>query len=76
MAAASLSKRYGMDFRRAADRYGALSDRPRTWPGSSASFTMPGVRHVIVDLVGPYERRLEQLERFAGEVMPLLAGLR
>ena len=26
-----------------------------------------GVRHIIVDLVGPYERRLEQVERFGSE---------
>ena len=35
-----------------------------------------GVRHIIVDLVGPYERRLEQVERFGSEVLPLLETLR
>lgn len=75
VATASLSKRYAMDFRRAAERYAAL--------GSAADvaarineFHDAGVRHIIVDLVGPYERRMEQLERFSREVMPLLAGLR
>ena len=75
VATASLSKRYAMDFRRAAERYAAL--------GSAADvaarineFHDAGVRHIIVDLVGPYERRMEQIERFSREVMPLLAGLR
>ena len=75
VATTSLSKRYGMDFRRAADRYGALGSAADV-AGVIGAFHDAGVRHVIVDLVGPYERRLEQLERFAGEVMPLLAGLR
>ena len=35
-----------------------------------------GVRHIIVDLVGPYERRVEQVERFGSEVLPLLETLR
>jgi hypothetical protein len=34
------------------------------------------VRHLILDFVGPYEERDQQIERFAAEAMPLLAGLR
>ncbi|MBH67320.1 MAG: hypothetical protein CMM58_03110 [Rhodospirillaceae bacterium] len=74
-ATASLSKRYAMDFRRAAERYAALGS-----PGDVAErineFYNVGVRHIIIDLVGPYEKRLEQVERFATQVMPLLKTLR
>ena len=37
-----------------------------------AAFRDAGVRHVILDLVGPSEERGAQLERFASEVRPLL----
>ena len=75
VATQSLSKRYAMDFRRAAERYAALGT-PQNVAERITAFHAAGVRHIIVDLVGPYERRMEQLERFAGEVMPLLADLR
>jgi len=39
-------------------------------------FPEAGVRHVILDFVGPYEERDRQIERFASEALPLLAGLR
>ena len=39
-------------------------------------FQQAGVRHLILDFVGPYEERDQQIERFAAEAMPLLAGLR
>ena len=39
-------------------------------------FHQAGVRHLILDFVGPYEERDQQIERFAAEAMPLLAGLR
>jgi hypothetical protein len=35
-----------------------------------------GVRHVILDLLGPYEERDRQIELFAAEGLPLLANLR
>jgi hypothetical protein len=35
-----------------------------------------GVRHVILDLLGPYEERDRQIELFAAEGLPLLADLR
>jgi probable F420-dependent oxidoreductase len=73
-AAAHLSRRYAMDFRDAADRYAALG-RPEHVAESISAFHAAGVRHVILDLVGPPEDRDEQLERFASEVRPLLTGL-
>ena len=74
-AAKSLSYRYAMDFRRAAERYAALGT-----PGQVAArvreFWDAGVRHLVIDLVGPYEDRPRQIEAFAEKVMPLLADLR
>ena len=34
------------------------------------AFYDAGVRHLVLDIVGPYERSGEQLERFAAEVRP------
>ena len=60
-----------MDFRRAAQKYCAL--------GSSAdiaaqikAFIDSGVRHFVLDFVGPHEDRNGQIERFSNEVRPLL----
>jgi len=39
-------------------------------------FHEAGARHIVLDFVGPYEERDRQIERFAAEAMPLLAGLR
>ena len=75
-ATASLSQRYAMDFRKAAERYCALGPPQRAWQTASVRFHAAGVRHVILDLVGPYEERDRQIERFARDVLPLLAGLR
>ena len=74
-AAASLGKRYAMDFRKAAQRYAALGT-PAQVAETICTFHAAGVRHIVVDLCGPYERRQEQVERFAAEVMPLLRDLR
>ena len=74
-ATVTLSQRYGMDFRRAAERYAALgpaqqvADRIRAFHGA-------GVRHIVLDLVGPYEERDKQIEAIAREVLPLLEDLR
>jgi hypothetical protein len=38
-------------------------------------FHAAGVRHVVLDLLGPYEQRNAQIEQFAAEVAPLLADL-
>ena len=71
VATASLSKRYAMDFRKAAERYAGLGN-PQQVAETILKFHDAGVRHISVDLVGPYERRMEQVERFAAEVMPLV----
>ena len=71
----SLSQRYAMDFRKAAQRYAALGT-PQDVVETILGFHQAGVRHLILDFVGPYEERDRQIERFAAEAMPLLAGLR
>ncbi len=71
----SLSQRYAMDFRKAAERYCALGP-PQRVVETILRFHEAGARHVILDFVGPYEERDRQIERFASEVLPLLAGLR
>ena len=38
--------------------------------------TSAGVRHVILDFVGPYEERDRQIERFASEALAAAGGLR
>lgn len=72
-AAEHLSRRYAMDFRAAAKRYAALG-RPEDVAARVDAFLHAGVRHVVVDLVGPLAERDAQLERFAREVRPLLRG--
>jgi probable F420-dependent oxidoreductase len=74
-ATVTLSQRYGMDFRKAAQRYCALGP-PERVAETIVRFHEAGVRHVILDFVGPYEERDRQIERFASEALPLLAGLR
>ena len=74
-AAATLSHRYAMDFRRPAERYAALG-RPAQVAEKIRAFYDAGVRHLVLDLVGPYEERPQQTEAFAREVLPLLADLR
>jgi len=71
----SLSQRYAMDFRKAAQRYAALGT-PQDVAETIFKFQQAGVRHLILDFVGPYEERDQQIERFAAEAMPLLSGLR
>ncbi len=71
----TLSTRYAMDFRGAAERYAALGN-----PGQVAEkireFHAAGARHVVVDLVGPLAERPVKTEQFATEVLPLLKDLR
>ena len=74
-AAASLSRRYAMDFRRPAERYAALG-RPEQVATRIRAFYEAGARHLVLDLVGPYEERPQQIEAFARDVLPLLADLR
>ena len=71
----TLSVRYAMDFRRAAQRYCALG-RPEQVAERIREFHAAGVRHIALDLLGPYEQRNEQIARFAAEAMPLLSDLR
>ena len=74
-AAETLSRRYAMDFRRAAERYAALGPAERVAERIRA-FWDAGMRHLVIDLVGPYEERPRQIEAFARRVLPLLADLR
>src|SRR5581483_6256189 len=74
-ATVTLSQRYAMDFRRAAERYAALGSA-RQIADRIRAFHAAGVRHIALDLVGPYEERDQQIERFACEVLPLLGDLR
>jgi len=71
-AAEHLSQRYAMDFRDAARRYAALG-RPEDVAGQIEAFREAGVRHLVLDPVGPAADRDAQLARFAAEVRPLLA---
>jgi probable F420-dependent oxidoreductase len=71
----TLSQRYGTDMRRAAERYAALGRADQVADRIHA-FHAAGVRHLSIDLLGPYEERPQHIERFAAEVLPLLADLR
>lgn len=73
-AAHHLSVRYGMDFRRAAERYCALG-RPEDVAEQIAGFHAAGVRHIVFDMIGEPEERDPQLEQFAAEVRPLLGQI-
>jgi probable F420-dependent oxidoreductase len=68
-----LSRRYAMDFRKAAQRYAALG-KPADVAARIAELQRAGVRNVIVDVVGRPEERDEQLARFGAEVRPLLGS--
>lgn len=74
VAAESLSKRYAMDFRAATKKY-AFIGAPADVAQRIADFHAAGVRHFVMDCVGPLEDRDAQLERFAKEVRPLLGKL-
>ena len=71
----TLSVRYAMDFRKAAQRYCALGP-PAQIAERIREFHAAGVRHLVLDLVGPYEQRDAQIERVAAEVLPLLRDLK
>ena len=73
-ASETLSVRYAMDFRKAAQRYAALGPATQI-AGRIREFHAAGVRHLVLDLVGPYEERDAQIERVAAEVLPLLKDL-
>ena len=71
----TLSVRYAMDFRKAAARYCALGT-PEQVAERIREFHHAGVRHVVLDLLGPYEERPAQIEWFTADVLPLLKDLR
>jgi alkanesulfonate monooxygenase SsuD/methylene tetrahydromethanopterin reductase-like flavin-dependent oxidoreductase (luciferase family) len=70
----TLSVRYAMDFRKAAARYCALGTPPQV-AETIRAFHAAGVRHIALDLLGPYEERPRQIEAFARDVLPLLRDL-
>jgi alkanesulfonate monooxygenase SsuD/methylene tetrahydromethanopterin reductase-like flavin-dependent oxidoreductase (luciferase family) len=74
-ATVTLSTRYAMDFRKAAQRYCALGPATQVVE-TIRRFHEAGARHVILDFVGPYEERFVEIERFASEALPLLVDLR
>ena len=71
----TLSVRYAMDFRRAAAKYCALG-KPEQVAERIREFHAAGVRHVVLDLLGRYEERRQQIEWFAAKTLPLLRDLR
>lgn len=71
----TLSVRYAMDFRKAAARYCALGT-PHQVAERIREFHAAGVRHVVLDLLGPYEERQRQIAWFANDALPLLRDLR
>lgn len=75
VATKALSHRYAMDFRKAAERYAALGPPDRV-ASRIREFHAAGARHVVLDIVGPYEDRPRQIQWFASDVLPLLADLR
>jgi probable F420-dependent oxidoreductase len=74
-AAKHLSVRYAMDFRKAAERYCALG-RPADIAETLRAFHAAGARTIVLDMIGHPEEREGQLQQFAEEVRPLVAGLR
>lgn len=71
---AALSVRYGIDFSKATRRYAALG-RPADVADQIRKFHAAGMRHLVLDFVGPYDERDRQIEWFAAEAMPMLADL-
>jgi len=67
-----LSQRYAMDFSKATKKYCALG-KPEHVAEVLTGYHQAGVRHFVLDLVGPPKDREEQLRRFAEEVKPLLS---
>lgn len=70
-AADHLGQRYAMDFREPTRKYAAYG-RPEDLAERIVAFRDAGLRHVILDPVGPPEDRDEQTARFAQQVRPLL----
>lgn len=73
-AAETLSVRYAMDFRKAAARYCALGT-PEQVAERIREFHAAGVRHIVLDLLGPHDQKHRQIEWFARDALPLLRDL-
>ena len=71
VAANYLSKRYAMDFREPARRYGAIGTSSDV-AARIDEFVKAGIRDVNLDVVSAPSERDAQLEQFAREVIPLL----
>ncbi|MBV1881904.1 MAG: TIGR03619 family F420-dependent LLM class oxidoreductase [Pseudomonadales bacterium] len=67
-----LTRRYAMDFSKATKKYCALG-KPEDVAETISAYYDAGVRHIVLDLVGPLSQKDEQLTRFAKEVKPLLS---
>jgi alkanesulfonate monooxygenase SsuD/methylene tetrahydromethanopterin reductase-like flavin-dependent oxidoreductase (luciferase family) len=63
-----------MNMRPTTERYGAIGT-PTQVAEKIREFHAAEVRHLSLGLVGPHERRGEQLERFAAEVRPFIEDL-
>ena len=74
-AAKFLSVRYAMDFSRAAERYCALGE-PEAVAEAIRAFHTAGMRHLVINVLAPESEKAAHLQRFADQVMPLLADLR
>ena len=74
-AAEFLSVRYAMDFSRAAERYCALGTAGEVADAVRA-FHTAGMRHLVINVLAHESEKAAHLQRFADEVMPLLADLR
>jgi len=71
----TLSVRYAMDFRKAAARYCALGP-PEQVVDRIREFHAAGVRHVVLNLLGPHEERQRRIEWFVTDALPLPRDLR
>ena len=70
-----LSVRYAMDFSSAAERYCALGE-PADVAEAIRAFHAAGVRHLVIHMLAHEREKAAHLQRFADEVVPLLADLR
>ncbi len=68
-----LSERYAMDFTKATKKYAAIGN-PAEVAAAIGKFVDAGVRHFVLDFVGPVEDRPQQIQRFAEDVRPLLSS--
>jgi len=72
VAAKFLSRRYAVDMREAARRYGALG-RPADVAAKVSEYIRAGARDIGIDAVTHPSERNAQLEQFGKEVIPLLS---